>query len=82
MFRRPLESIIHYKAKNNEMICGRVYLQVNMEQELQVDQTIVLGDLASTKPKEVSFQIPFLSFCKKSIVLLENALHFYGQHRP
>ncbi len=64
------------------MICGRIHLQVNMEQELQVDQTIVLGDLASTNPKEVSYQTPFLSFCKKAIVLLKNALHFYGQHRP
>jgi hypothetical protein len=63
------------------MICGRVYLQVDMEQELQVDQTIMLGNLASTNPKEVSFQIPFWSFCKKAIVLLKNALHFYGWHQ-
>ncbi len=63
------------------MICGRVYWQVDMEQESQVDQTIVLGNLASTNPKEVSFQIPFLSLCKKAIVLLENALHFYGWHQ-
>jgi hypothetical protein len=38
----------------------------------------VLGDLASTNPKEVGLQIPLMSFCKEAIVLLENVIHFYG----
>jgi hypothetical protein len=50
-----------------------------MEQKLQINHTIVLGDLASTNPKEVGFQIPFMNCCKESILFLESVLHFYGQ---
>jgi hypothetical protein len=49
-----------------------------MEQESQIDRTIVLGDVALINSKEVGFQIPLMSCCKESILLLENALHFYG----
>ncbi len=38
----------------------------------------MLGDFASANPKEVSFQIPFLSCYKEAIMFLENVLHFYG----
>jgi hypothetical protein len=51
-----------------------------MEHESQIDQTIVSGDLASTTPKEVGFQILLLNCCKEAIMLLESALHFYGWH--
>jgi hypothetical protein len=64
------------------MICGRVHLHVEMEQKSQVDQIIISKDLTSTNPKELSFQIPFLSCYKEAIVLLENVLPFYGQCRP
>lgn len=69
---------IHYQAYSKELNCGIMHLQVDMEQELQVDQTIVLGDLTSTNPKEVGFQILLLSCCKETFMLLENAFHFYG----
>jgi len=49
-----------------------------MEHKLQVDHTIVMRDSTSINLKEVGFQIPFLNCCKKSILLVENALHFYG----
>jgi hypothetical protein len=39
-----------------------------MEQKLQVNQIIVSWDLASIDSKEVGFQIPLLSWCKKTIM--------------
>jgi len=51
-----------------------------MEQESQVDHIIVSGNLASTNPKAVGFQILLFNCCKETIVLLENVLHFYGWH--
>lgn len=51
-----------------------------MEQKSQVNHTNVSGDLALANPKELGFQIPLMDCCKETILLLENALHFYGQH--
>jgi hypothetical protein len=64
------------------MTCGIIHLQVDMEQESQVDKIIVSGDLTLVNTKEVSFQIPFLTCCKETIMLLKRALNLYGRHRP
>lgn len=62
--------LIHCQTYNSELNCGSVHLQVDMEQELQVDQTIMLRDLVSTNLKEVCFQISFLSCYNEVVVLL------------
>ncbi len=49
-----------------------------MEQESQVNHTLVSRNLASTHLKEVGFQIPLVNCCKESVLLLKNAFHFYG----
>jgi hypothetical protein len=36
------------------------------------------GNLASTNPKEVGFQIMFLNCYKEVIMFFKNALHFHG----